>query len=364
MPRFFYLCNRNESPMRYIYIRVFIFSLFLSLGACSSDQNLEEVTSKYVNFSGKTMGTTYNITIEAESKTALKDDVDSILVAFNKEVSTYIPDATISRYNQAVDTFALRKSGAPHFFRNLVQSYRLHYLTNGYYDPTVMPLVNYWGFGYQARDTTQIGDSSIVDSLMQVVGLNRIGWEEAGDSLWLTKPGPGAQLDFSACAKGDGVDLIVQLFERKGYNNYMVEIGGEVFAKGQNPRGYSWTIGVNRPDPNSSRTDFIQKLNLVDQGLATSGNYRNFYEANGVTLSHTINPKTGWVERNKLLSTTVIANEVITADAWATALMVMGKDDAISVLEETEGITGFLVYAEGDTVGVYEAKDFSTTQSK
>lgn len=307
------------------------------------------------------MGTTYNITLKAEPSKAQKETVDSILIAFNQEVSTYIPEATISMYNRAKDTFALRKSQHPHFFRNLVQSYRLHYLTNGFYDPTVMPLVNYWGFGYQPRDTSQLGDSSIVDSLMQVVGLDKIGWEEVADSLWLMKPGPAGQLDFSACAKGDGVDLIAQVFERKGYQHFMIEIGGEVIARGENPRGSAWTIGVNKPDPSSSRTDYIQKVQLIDQGLATSGNYRNFYEADGVTLSHTINPKTGWVERNQLLSATVIADQVITADAWATAFMAMGKDLAIAALENNKDITGFLVYADGDQMKVYEASDFSTT---
>lgn len=317
-----------------------------------------------MSYSGETMGTRYNVTVKGADKDQLKAATDSLLLAFNEEVSTYIEDATISRFNQAQDTFVLRKSSAPHFVRNLVQSYRLHYLTDGFFDPTVMPLVNYWGFGYAPRDTAQLGDSTIVDSLLQVVGLDRLGWEEAGDSLWLIKPAPSMQLDFSASAKGDGVDLIARYLSQRGYSDFMIEIGGEVYARGANPRGAAWTIGVNRPDPESGLSDFIQKVQLYDRGLATSGNYRNFYEAKGMIFSHTIHPKTGWIERNELLSATVIAEDVLTADAWATALMAMGKESAQETLQLATDFTGFLVFTDGVDMQVYEAPGFKEIQQK
>ncbi len=350
--------------MEKIYTGLILLVLIFTVGACSSDSKTEVDSEAYVKYSGQTMGTIYNVTVKGGDTTQLKPGTDSLLLAFNEEVSTYISDATISRFNQSKKSFSLQKSSAPHFFRNLVHSYRLHYVTNGFFDPTVMPLVNYWGFGYAPRDTSQLGDSTVVDSLIQMVGLDRLGWEERSDSLWLTKPDVGMQLDFSASAKGDGVDLVVKFLSQKGYKDFMVEIGGEVYAQGENPRGSDWTIGVNRPDPQSAQTDFIQTVRLSNQGLATSGNYRNFYEANGMTYSHTINPKTGWIERNELLSATVIAEDVLTADAWATALMAMGRDAAVDALTKQSDITGFLVYTDGEEMKVFEARNFSETQQK
>ena len=142
-----------------------------------------------------------------------------------------------------------------------------------------MPLVNYWGFGYMPRDTSQLGDSTTIENLMQSVGLNKLQWEERADSLWLEKPSPEMALDFSACAKGDGIDQIARFLNENGYTDFMIEIGGEVYAQGKNPKGNTWTIGVNRPDPASATTDFIAKVQLNNRGLATSGNYRNFFEA-------------------------------------------------------------------------------------
>ena len=342
---------------------ILMFSIFL-IGSCSSDTQTEVVSEDYVKYSGQTMGTMYNVTVKGGDAVQLKSETDSLLLAFNQEVSTYISDATISQFNQSSGSFSLKKASAPHCFRNLVHSYRLHYVTDGFFDPTVMPLVNYWGFGYAPRDTSQLGDAKVVDSLIQAVGLDRLGWEERSDSLWLTKPGLGMQLDFSASAKGDGVDLVAKFLSQKGYTDFMVEIGGEVYAQGENPRGSEWTIGINRPDPQSAQTDFIQTVRLSNQGLATSGNYRNFYEANGLTYSHTINPKTGWIERNELLSATVIAQDVLSADAWATALMAMGREAAEEALIQQPDITGFLVYTDGEDMKVFEAPKFSETQIK
>lgn len=337
---------------------VLVLSLLCLVSACSSDSSMEVSSSDYVGFAGETMGTTYSIKLNGSQAEKIKKRVDSLLRAYNDEVSTYINDATISRFNQAEKSFSIRKSENPHFFRNLIQSYRLHYLTNGYFDPTVMPLVNCWGFGYMPRDTSQLGDSTDIKELMQSVGLNKLEWEERADSLWLEKPSPEMALDFSACAKGDGIDQIVRFLHENGYTDFMIEIGGEVYARGENPKGNPWTIGINRPDPNSGKTDFIARVQLVNRGLATSGNYRNFFEAGGEVFSHTINPKTGWIERNDLLSATVLAKDVLTADAWATALMAMGKQEAVEALEQSEEITGFLVYTEENKMQVYEATDF------
>jgi len=333
-----------------------IIGILMFLTACESEQ--KEGVKAFDSYRGETMGTVYNITVPTMGAKNLKAATDSILQAYNNEVSTYIDSSVISRFNQTRDTFRLAKSGAPHFFRNLVVAYRFHYLTDGYFDPTVMPLVNYWGFGYAPRDTSGLGDTAQVEALMQFVGLNRLGWEERGDSLWLIKPAPELQLDFSASAKGDGVDVLARYLSDQGFEDFMIEIGGEVYARGENPMGRPWTIGVHRPDPEGSMTDFIEKVKLSGKGLATSGNYRNFFEAGGVTYSHTIQPKTGWVERNDLLSVTVIADEVLTADVWATALMTMGREAAKQALEEQSEITGFLVFRSGNEMEVHYDKEF------
>lgn len=331
----------------------------LLFGFLACGPSAEEKSPLYISIQGPTMGTTYKV----KAKTMLAPDqlqkeIDSLLAAFNLEVSTYIENSTISRFNQARDTFLYFTNLQPHFHNNLEESYELYGQTDGYFDPTVMPLVNYWGFGYEPRNKSLEVDSAVVDSLARLVGLSKINRIKLGDTVLLIKELPGLKLDFSAIAKGDGVDLISSFLEKKKISDYMVDIGGELYAEGVNPAGETWVIGINRPAEEAKATDIIEKIMLSGRGLATSGNYRNFYKVNEKVYSHTINPKTGYTERNQLLSATVLAENCMHADALATACMTMGDEKVRNMAPDWEKTAVFIVYQEGKELKTWSTKEF------
>ncbi|MEZ4986654.1 MAG: FAD:protein FMN transferase [Saprospiraceae bacterium] len=295
----------------------------------------------------ETMGTYYRISFTGDNLTGLKDQIDSLLVALNEEVSTYIPTSTISRFNYGdlpeLDAVALQQ--APHFYQNVRLSWKIATLTQQYFNPTVMPLVNYWGFGYTEKRPVTTVDSAKIDSILQFVGMECIALDTVSHTL--RKQHPSVQLDFSAIAKGYGVDLVADFLQNKGINNYLVDIGGEVVAKGNKGNSETpWRIGVAVPLETSAVTDYQIAVSLVDAAVATSGNYRNFYEAVGQKFSHTINPKTGFPERSNLLSTSILAADCATADALATACMVAGLEKAYQMIDTLQGIEACFIYAD------------------
>ncbi len=296
--------------------------LWLLVGGCKPD--VREKGNTYARIEGRTMGTTYHITYENSDMPHLKPEVEQLLKVINQDVSTYIPTAVISKFNQSKTGIELPAGSANHFKINFLKAKEIYELSGGYFDPTVMPLVNYWGFGYTPKKPVEKIDSSRVDSLMAFVGMQKVLLRKRADADFLLKEKPGVQLDFSALAKGYAVDEIGRLLKKKGIKNYLVEIGGELRAKGKNAKEKWWTVGINVPKETADVSDVQSVLELKNKSVATSGNYRNFYEVNGVKYSHTINPKTGFPERSNLLSVTVVADDCMTADALATTFMVMG----------------------------------------
>lgn len=287
------------------------------------------------------MGTHYKVTVNDPELKVSKESLDSLLMALNLEVSTYIDSSVITRFNQAEDTF--RIVGAPHFLANLQRSSEIDSLSDGAFDPTVMPLVNYWGFGYTPKKPVTQVDSLRVRQLLSLVGMERLHWQVSGDTLGMFKTDPDIQLDFSAIAKGYGVDLVGQYLLQLGLKDVLVEIGGEVRAWGQSPRGDAWRLGVNLPKEEAGLQEVFSTISLLDRAMATSGNYRNLYEVNGVKYSHTISPVSGFPERNRLLSATVLAADCMTADALATACMVLGPDRAKDFLNGIPGVDALLI---------------------
>ena len=310
---------------------------------------------QYVELTGKTMGTTYSIKYLDSLNRNFKLEIDSVLVALNNEVSTYEPESFISLFNKSEETFQyvnLLEKGAKkptHFKANLEKSKEVFKNSNGYFDPTVMPIINYWGFGYTEKRAVEKVDSAKVDSLMQFVGFNKITQRTAQDGwVYLVKESSGVQLDFSAIAKGYGVDLVAKLLTQKGIKNYFVEIGGELVVKGVNPQNKWWMIGINTPSEQADITAIQSKVELQNQAMATSGNYRNFYEVNGVKYAHTVNPKTGFPEKNTLLSASIFAADCMAADAYATACMAMGLENAKDMINELDNIEAYFLYSDGD----------------
>jgi thiamine biosynthesis lipoprotein len=336
----------------------FILLVFIPvlLSNCGSGTR-EVISHDYQTIEGETMGTYYRVTFDNPGPEEVKPEVDSILRQLNLEVSTYIPQSTISRFNQSDSLFNLNTNpvdGAvetypnDHFVRNFKKAVEVYYETNGYFDATVMPLVNHWGFGYTEKRKIKNVDSLMIDSLLQYVGMEKVELQRLDDTDLLVKARAGVQLDFSALAKGYGVDLVGQLLTDMGVGHFLVDIGGETLAKGQSPRGDAWKLGINVPKEGGAVDEIQTTVPLQDRALATSGNYRNYYEMEGRKYSHTINPKTGYPERNTLLSASVFANDCMTADAYATAFMTMGVEKAKKLASNLAGIEAYFIYGLPD----------------
>jgi thiamine biosynthesis lipoprotein len=296
-----------------------------------------------MKIAGFTQGTTYNITYEFPDTTDLKPQVDSILKVFDMSFSLYEPQSLISKINRNEENQVNFQ-----FKEVFIKSQKVWEESDGYFDVTVLPLVDAWGFGPGEKMEL---DKAIVDSLMEFIGMNKLRLE----NNHLIKDHPDIRLDFNAIAQGYSVDIVAKYFDKLGINNYMIEIGGEIRTKGLNPNKQVWKIGVDRPEfGNMIPGQHMQViLRMRDKALATSGNYRKFYEVDGIKYTHSINPKTGFPSRNTLLSTTVLANDCMTADAWATAFMVMGLEKSIETLEKHKELDAYLIY--GDDIGRYQA---------
>ncbi len=290
------------------------------------------------------MGTTYNINVEGNDKDKLQSEIDQLLLRVNAATSTYEKNSLISLFNKNYKTYISLVSKdtilTNYFNENFRLSQQIYNQTYGAFDPTVMPLVNYWGFGYSGRDHIEHVDTSEVIHLLSLTGLNKLEL----DGQIIKKANQAMELDFSGIAKGFGVDQVADLFDGKGIINYYIEIGGEVFAKGLNSKGITWRTGVSIPSPNSNINDYQQVIEISNKGIATSGNYRNYYETDGKIYSHTINPKTGFPERNDVLSATIIAESCALADGYATACMVLGLENAMKLIKTTPEIEGILIY--------------------
>jgi len=298
--------------------------------------------SAYRTLTGKTMGTTYMVKYSDHFATDYQAEIDVLLKEVNQYLSTYIPDSYISLFNKDKTGVQLPNSATGHFSRVFNSAKFIYQKTNGAFEPTVMPLVNYWGFGYTEKKAVTSADEEKISQLMQSIGFDKVN----RDGGQYSKKHPDTQLDFSAIAKGYGVDVIAELLDSKGIQNYVVEIGGEVRAKGKNDRNAWWLTAINTPDSKAKLNDFKAKVSLKNNALATSGNYRNFYEVDGKKYAHTINPKTGYPEKNTLLSASIFAKDCMTADAYATACMVMGLDKAYKLISADSDLEGYFIYSD------------------
>lgn len=298
-------------------------------------------TGTFQSETGFIFGTVYNV--KYQHTESLKDDITRELQLFDGSLSMFNDTSTISRVNRNEDI------QPDTLFTNVIRrSLEISQATDGCFDITVAPLVNAWGFGFK-HDIEP--DSTAIDSLMQMVGYDKIQLTPDGRVL---KQDPRTMLDCSAIAKGYAVDIIASLLRRKGISNYMVDIGGEVDVAGHNPNGDLWHIGINKPqdDSLSVNSELQTVLAVSGVGIATSGNYRNFYYKGGRKFAHTIDPHTGYPVQHSILSATVIASDCMSADAYATSFMVMGLDKAREFLSRHSGIEAYLIYSGDD--GKYE----------
>lgn len=306
------------------------------------------VIKDYFTIQGSTMGTTYSVILEDKLGSDLKDDIDSLLIRINKAASTYDTSALISLFNNNYQGYLmLAKSDTllnRYLNENFILAREIFINSDGAFDPTVMPLVNYWGFGYTPKNKITDVDSFRISDILLEVGMSKL---ELTQEI-INKDSEGIELDFSAIAKGYAVDQVAAMLEGRGIDNYYVEIGGEVFAKGINASGNVWRTGINIPSSEASPGAFMHVLEIDNRGIATSGNYRNFYEVDGKIYSHTINPATGFPERNDLLSATIIAPTCALADGYATACMVLGVEGAKELIEKIDDIEAVLFYTDNE----------------
>jgi len=317
-------------------------ALVISLSACfpsNPSKNME------VLLQGRTMGTTYNIKVVATKERVielnLQQQIDDALKQVNQEMSTYIPTSEISQFNQSITTESVEVSAG--FSRVLEESIRLGKLSEGKLDVTVGPLVNLWGFGPEQRPEILPSEEILAATKMRV-GLQNLVLE----GNLLSKKVPNLYVDLSTTAKGYGVDVIAELIETNGFTNYLVEIGGEMRLRGFKHTGELWAIAIEKPilDPSGEERAVQQVIIPKDNAVATSGDYRNYFEVEGRRFSHIIDPVTGKPINHNLVSVTVIHPSSMTADGLSTTLMVMGMEQGMAFAVKNDLAALFIAKTE------------------
>lgn len=320
--------------------KIVFFIFFLSLVSCNS-----EIERKEYNLQGVVFGTTYSITYLNATKN-YQQSLDSLFLEINKSMSTYIPTSDITKINNGNTSIVVDQ-----YFKEVFEkSKKIYQETQGFFDPTVGNLVNAYGFGPEKGKI--IPSDSIINELMKDVGFEKVSLINGK----IKKDNPTVYLDFNSIAKGYAVDVVARFFDSKKIENYLVEIGGEITAKGSKPENKSWIIKIVDPI-NSTSEDGFRIIELTDVSMATSGNYRKFRIADdGKKYVHTINPKTGLATESNLLSASVFTKtDCADADAYATAFMVMGFEKAKKFLEENTHIKVIFIYLdENQETQVYD----------
>ena len=294
----------------------------------------QQQSTPYQKNAGLIFGTTYSVTYQCGED--LQEEIEAELKKVDDEFSMFNSQSIVARLNNGEQ---------PELSNDFIDVFKLARQvsedTNGAFDITVAPLVNAWGFGFKHE---QMPSKEQVDSLREIIGYRYVTLKDKT----ITMQKPGMMLDFSAIAKGYGVDVVARLLERHDIKNYMVEIGGEITTRGINPERVPWRIGVNKPseDALNENHELQTILNVTDKSMATSGNYRNFYVKGGKKYAHTIDPKTGYPVQHSLLSATVLTDRCAKADAYATSFMVLGMDGAKQILERHKELMAYLIYTD------------------
>ena len=325
---------------------ILFFSLFIAYWLFKGENK-----QVYITKTGFTQGTTYKITYKAKDSIDYQPDFERLLQEIDNSLSIYNPHSVISRINENDPAIVPDE----HFIKVFKMARKVYEKSGGLFDITVAPLVNAWGFGITGQEDV---DSVKIKELLQYVGMDKVKLENGK----IRKSNPGIMFDVNAIAQGYTVDVIEEFLNKEQVRNYMVEVGGEVRVRGKNSKNKMWRIGIDKPVDNNliPGADLQAIIEIKDKSLATSGNYRKFYIKDGVKYSHTINPKTGYPALSRLLSSTVIADDCITADAYATAFMVMGIEKSIEFLRQNPFLEAYLVYGGEDG----ELKEYMTESIK
>ena len=295
--------------------------------------------TRYYEERGNIFGTTYRI--KYKSSQLLTKKIDSELQKFDFSMNPFNPNSIISKVNRNEDVEV-----DDWFITVFNKAMEVSEKSDGFFDVTCAPLINLWGFGFENADNIS---QQTIDSLKSFIGYKKIRLENRR----IIKDDPRIKLNFSAIAKGFASDVIAELLEKEGVENYMVWIGGEVTVNGKNPDGKCWQIGTNTPGGGIDEYENMANL-CGKRGCATSGNYRNFYIKDGKRYAHTINPKTGYPAEEDILSATIVASDCMTADAYATAFMAMGIEAACKMAENIPEIEYYLLYSDNNSPNKYK----------
>ena len=300
----------------------------------------DDPKSSYYRNEGKVFGTYYNIRYEATED--LESAIQAAFEAFDNSLSMFNPHSILSAINANRDTTTNAA-----FESMWSEAERVYGLSNGAFDITVAPLVKAFGFGRKSDQVASIS-SQTIDSIRAFVGFEKVQLVDHK----VVKDDPRVQIDGGAVAKGQACDMIAEVLREHGCTNYLVDIGGEVVAHGVNDKGQAWHIGITKPNLNNegAQEELQEILAVSDICMATSGNYRNYYYADGERRSHTIDPRTGYPVQHSLLSATVVSSTCMRADALATACMVLGAEDAFTMIARAEDAACYFIVAQNDSL--------------
>jgi thiamine biosynthesis lipoprotein len=292
---------------------------------------------------GAALGTSYSIITITPDAVELQKDIDSVFTVINQSLSTYIPNSDISRINDGDSTVVVDTM----FQEVFALSKKIYSDTDGFFDPTVGTLVNAWGFGPEGQIAL---DSLKVDSLLNFVGFDKVILNAKNE---VQKVNQHIYLDFNAIDKGYSIDRLAAMLDAKGIENYLIEVGGELVAKGRNTiKDKFWVVGIDDPEMQVERNTKLL-IHLNNKAMASSGNYRKFRidEVTGKKYVHTINPKTGFTQNSNTLAVTILANDCATADGYATAFMAMDLSTAFKLINQNKHLEAYIVYLDehGDT---------------
>ncbi len=347
------LCRVASNIQMTTLTQILILSIVLTLTTAVSYAQQEYLIQ------GRTMGTIYRIKVVSASPAeivGLKDRIETRLAEINASMSTYQKDSEISRFNQ------LQQAHQPiqisdDFYRVMTAAQTIYRLSKGAWDGTVNPLVDLWGFGRTGR-RRDLPSEKEIKTLLPEIGFDNI---LIGPDRALAKKKGSITLDLSSIAKGYGVDQIAEVIQQADINDYLVEIGGEIYASGRRPDGKLWRIGINRPRKDAGVADVYKIVDLDNQAFATSGDYRNFFEVDGIRYSHIIDPRTGFPVKNGVVSVSIIADNCTLADGLATAVMVMELEQGLYLINRLKGVEGLIIIEKPDgSLHSFASQNFKT----
>lgn len=343
----------NQSK-KYIYNRTIygvIVLIFINLIGCKN-----ETTPNYIQIQGKALGTSYNIEIKSTDSILLKKSVDSIVQVIEQSMSLTLKESTLYRYNHSDSTFCFNKNEDIYFQPIFNKAKEIYLSSQGAFNPAVQPLIQYYGFGSEQITPLKREDTLKIKALVKLIVFDSIQLIDQNDgTICLTKPSKDVMLNFNAIYPGFAIDVIASFFEQRGLKDFKINIGSEYRAMGNNQLQKAWVIGIERPEAGQANKHVDLPLLISNKSMVTNGNYQKMYEVNGQKYSHIISPFTGISHPTDILSVTVIADDCTTADAFATAFMVLGLDKSLELAEQLKGVEACFIY-DSDDDGVYEFK--------